>query len=125
MRKFRNQFQPLAISVTFWWLLVWESLQGLETDKETAQWLTSRLLPVVYWHHKMEQTKNSNAKKKYRHAWEQASEAIKAHPFSSNLSISDMERWLTWAENMARQFHRSSSAVEGRNGCLSQMYHNA
>ena len=27
MRKFRNQFQPLAISVTFWWLLVWESLQ--------------------------------------------------------------------------------------------------
>ena len=24
---------------------------------------------------------------------------------------------------MVRQFHRSSSAVEGRNGCLSQMYH--
>ncbi len=35
-----------------------------------------------------------------------------------------MQRWLMWAENMARQFHRSSSAVEGRNGCLSQMYHN-
>jgi len=124
MRKFRNQFQPLAISVTFWWLLVWESLHGLETDKETAQWLTNRLLPVVYWHHKMEQTKNHKARKKYRKAWEQASAAIKAHPFSNKLSISDMERWLTWAENMARQFHRSSSAVEGRNGCLSQMYHN-
>lgn len=25
---------------------------------------------------------------------------------------------------MVRQFHRSSSAVEGRNGRLSQMYHN-
>ena len=25
---------------------------------------------------------------------------------------------------MVRQFHRSPSAVEGRNGCLSQMYHN-
>ncbi|MCP5101154.1 MAG: hypothetical protein GY943_36875 [Chloroflexi bacterium] len=25
---------------------------------------------------------------------------------------------------MAQQFQRSSSAVEGRNGCLSQMYHN-
>lgn len=25
---------------------------------------------------------------------------------------------------MTRQFQRSSSAVEGRNGCLSQMYHN-
>ena len=124
MRKFRNQFQPLAISVTFWWLLVWESLQGLEADKDTAQWLTSSLLPVVYWHHKMEQTKNPKARKKYRKAWEEASAAIKVHPFSSKVSISDMERWLTWAENMARQFHRSSSAVEGRNGCLSQMYHN-
>jgi hypothetical protein len=25
---------------------------------------------------------------------------------------------------MVRQFHRSSSAVEGRNGCLAQLYHN-
>ena len=124
MRKFRNQFQPLAISVTFWWHLVWESLQGLEANEVTSQWLTSCLLPVVYWHHKMEQTKNPKAKKKYRKAWEEASASIKAHPFSSTLSLSDMERWLMWAENMARQFHRSSSPVEGRNGCLSQMYHN-
>lgn len=49
---------------------------------------------------------------------------IESHPFSRQLSVSDMERWFTWAENMARQFRRSSSAVEGRNGCLSQMYHN-
>ena len=40
------------------------------------------------------------------------------------MSINDRAHWLTWAENMSRQFHRSSSAVEGRNGCLSQMYHN-
>jgi len=90
MRKFRNQFQPLAVSVTFWWLLVWESLQGLETDKETAQWLTNGLLPVVYWHHKMEQTKNPKAKKKYRKAWEQASLAIKTDPCSGTLSTSEM-----------------------------------
>ncbi|MCK5831793.1 MAG: hypothetical protein KAH20_15980 [Methylococcales bacterium] len=124
MRKFRNQFQPLAVSVTFWWLLVWESLHDLETNKDTAQWLTSHLLPVIYWHHKMKQTKNPKTKKKYCKAWEQASAKIKAHPFSRTLSVSDMGRWLTWAENMVRQFHRSSSAVEGRNGCLSQMYHN-
>ena len=124
LRKFRNQFQPLTVSVTFWWHLVWESLQGLEANEVTSQWLTSCLLPVVYWHHKMEQTKNPKARKKYRKAWEEASASIKAHPFSSTLSLSDMERWLMWAENMARQFHRSSSPVEGRNGCLSQMYHN-
>jgi hypothetical protein len=31
---------------------------------------------------------------------------------------------LAWAEWMTKKFHRSSSAVEGRNGFLSQMYHN-
>ena len=124
MQKFRNQFQPLVISVSFWWLLVWESLQALGENKVLANWLTITLLPVVYWHHKMQQTKNPKAKQTYYKAWENASDTIKEHPFSASLSESEMQRWLTWAENMVRQFHRSSSAVEGRNGCLSQMYHN-
>ena len=124
MRKFRNQFQPLAVSVSFWWLLVWESLQALNVDEEQKKWLTSTLLPVVYWHYKMQQTKNPKTKKTYQRAWENASDTIKSHPFTITLGQDEMQRWLTWAENMARQFHRSSSAVEGRNGCLSQMYHN-
>ena len=124
MRKFRNQIQPLAISVSFWWLWVRETLLNLELDVKTELWLTTTLLPVVYWYQKMEQTKNRHAKEKYRKAWEAASNAIKAHPFSATLSTSEMQHWLTLAENIARQFQRSSSAVEGRNGCLSQMYHN-
>ena len=51
-------------------------------------------------------------------------QAFDADPFHSGLSDSDLKRWLEWGEWMVRQFHRSSSAVEGRNGCLSQMYHN-
>ncbi|MCK5872010.1 MAG: hypothetical protein KAG26_04210 [Methylococcales bacterium] len=102
-----------------------EALLNLSVDTETKSWLTTTLLPLVYWHHKMEQSKNRNAKEKYRKAWEMASKTFKNHPFSMNLSSSsEIQRWLTLAENMARQFQRSSSAVEGRNGCLSQMYHN-
>ena len=82
------------------------------------------LLPVVYWHHKMRQTKKRKAKDKYRKAWESATADLKAHALTATLSISEIQRWLLWAENMARQYQRSSSAVEGRNGCLSQMYHN-
>jgi len=124
MKKFRNQIQPLAVSISFWWLWVRETLQSLELDADTEVWLTSTLLPVVYWHQKMEQTKNRNSKASYRKAWEAASDELKEHPFSVKLSIIEMQQWLTVAENMARQFQRSSSAVEGRNGCLSQMYHN-
>lgn len=125
MTKFRNQFKSLVVSVDFWWLWVRETLQNLEVENiELEAWLLETLLPVVYWHHKMKQTKQPYAKTKYEQAWEQASQLLTEHPFSATLSESEIAHWLEWATNMARQFHRSSSAVEGRNGCLSQMYHN-
>ena len=125
MTKFRKQFKPLAVSVDFWWLWVRETLQNLAVENTVLEeWLTETLLPVVYWHHKMQQTKHRCAKEKYQQAWEQASEALKEHPFSAILSESEIAHWLAWATNMSQQFQRSSSAVEGRNGCLSQMYHN-
>ncbi|MDQ7089598.1 MAG: DUF6399 domain-containing protein [Methylococcales bacterium] len=124
MKKFRNQIKPLAVSISFWWLWVRETLQNLGLDADTEYWLTTTLLPVVYWHQKMEQTKSRRSKENYRKAWETASDKLKSDPFSAKLSISEMQRWLTLAEHMARQFQRSSSAVEGRNGCLSQMYRN-
>jgi len=125
LKKLCNQFGALSVSVSFWWLWVHETLLNLGVvDIELEQWLTTMLLPVVYWHHKMRQTKNRKAKDKYRKAWESASADLKVHALTATLSISEIQRWLLWAENMARQFQRSSSAVEGRNGCLSQMYHN-
>ena len=125
LKKLRNQFEALAVSVSFWWLWVNETLLSLGVeDTELEQWLTTTLLPVVYWHHKMRHTKNHKAKDKYRKAWESASAAFKEHHLTATLPTSEIQCWLLWAENMARQFQRSSSAVEGRNGCLSQMVHN-
>ena len=48
MKKFRNQIKPLAVSVSFWWHWVSETLQGLAVDKDLDDWLTTTLLPVVY-----------------------------------------------------------------------------
>jgi hypothetical protein len=39
------------------------------------------------------------------------------------MSPEEKEQWQNWAIGMVGNFHRSSSAVEGRNGTLSQMYH--
>ncbi len=124
LKKLRNQFGALAVSVSFWWLWVHETLLKLgEEGSELGQWLTTTLLPVTYWHHKVRQTKNRKTKDKYLKAWKSATAAFKAHPLSAQLPTSEIQRWLLWAESMSRQFQRSSSAVEGRNGCLSQMYH--
>jgi hypothetical protein len=124
MLKFRNQIKPLAVSVGFWWLWVSETLQGLAVDKDLEDWLTTTLLPVVYWHQHLHLTQNSRARENYRKAWTEANHTLQAHAFTAALPDSEIQRWLTWAEWMVRQFHRSSSAVEGRNGCLAQLYHN-
>lgn len=125
LAKLRNQFGALAVSVSFWWIWVRETLLHLGvTDSELEQWLITSLLPVVYWNHKMQHSKNRQAKEKYYKAWELASVNLKAHSLTTALPINDIQHWLQWAENVSRQFQRSSSAVEGRNGCLSQMCHN-
>ena len=124
LKKFRNQIQALALTVSFWWLWVRETLQDLAVNVEMEHWLTTTLLPLVYWHHQLHKTQNRKARDKYRKAWQQAVQAFNAHPVTRTLPESEIQRWLIWAESMVRQFHRSSSAVEGRNGCLAQMYHN-
>jgi hypothetical protein len=122
LKTFRNPIQALAVTVRFWWLWVRETLQGLAVNTEMEYWLTTTLLPLVYGHHQLHKTQNRKARDRYRKAWQQAVQTFNVHPVTATLPESEIQRGLTWAESMARQFHRSSSAVEGRNGCLAQMY---
>ncbi len=124
LAKFRNQLDDLAANVEAWWLWVMEILIGLSVDEATQDWLIHALLPTVYWHQQLHKTQNPRQREKYRQAWQQAAQRLQADTFTATLPESELQRWLEWAEWMARNFHRSSSAVEGRNGYLSQMYHN-
>ena len=123
VQTFRNQIEALASHVRIWWEWVEDILREFAVDEPTRHWLTDRLLPLMYWHHQQEKTQHPAHRQRYREAWQQAVEAWEADPFWSELSQSERERWQAWAHWMVRQFHRSSSALEGRNGCLSQMYH--
>lgn len=124
LQKFRNQFDGLAVHITFWWQWVFEILTAMAVNQATQDWLTHTLLPVVYWHQQWQKTKNPRQREKYRLAWERASATLQADKLTATLSDSDMQRWLEWAQWMAGKFYRSSSAVEGRNGYLSQIHHN-
>jgi Family of unknown function (DUF6399) len=124
MNKFRNQINDLAANVETWWLWVIEILASLSVDEATQHWLIHALLPTVYWHQQLYKTQNPKQREKYHQAWQQAAQNLHTNAFTATLSESELQRWLEWAEWMARHFHRSSSAVEGRNGYLSQMYHN-
>ena len=96
----------------------------MELETEKRDWLTQSLLPVIHWHHQLNQTQNKETKIKYHDAWVQASHSLNKHPLTHKISSGEIQHWEEWSQGMVRQFHRSSSAVEGRNGCLSQMYHN-
>lgn len=124
LNKFRNQVNALAVNVEVWWLWVVEILAGLSVDEATHNWLTQTLLPTVYWHQQLHKTKNPRQREKYHQAWQQAAQQLQADVFTATLPDSELQRWLEWGEWMSRNFHRSSSAVEGRNGYLSQMVHN-
>jgi hypothetical protein len=124
IKKLCKQSKPLAVSVGFWWLFILECLLELGTDEQTNTWLTEKLLPVIYWYHQKERTQNPLTRGKYQQAWESASRALKNDPFTATVAESELQSWVERANWMVQHFHRSSSAVEGRNGCLSQMYHN-
>jgi len=46
------------------------------------------------------------------------------HPCTTPLAPAVLEDWKAWAAEQAKAFQWASSAVVGRNGYLSQMYHN-
>jgi len=49
---------------------------------------------------------------------------LETHPLTHQLAPAVLAGWKAWAAEHARAFQRASSAVEGRNGSLSQRQHN-
>ncbi|MBF0238416.1 MAG: hypothetical protein HQM12_11975 [SAR324 cluster bacterium] len=121
--KFSHQIPDLCSILDVWWLWAKESLA--ETlDEATREGLLYGLLPVVYWNHQKEKTQNPSLKQVYHDAWSAALRLWQKHPLSQSLSALVQQEYLSWAQWICSKFHRASSAVEGRNGCLSQMMHN-
>ncbi len=57
-------------------------------------------------------------------AWQNAQVTYVTHPLTRTMSEKDLDRWISWGERAGGNFHRASSAAEGRNGYLSQSHHN-
>lgn len=124
LEKFIRQIKDLSGVASAWWGWADGSLATFGLESWMINWLLFTLLPVVYWHKQWKKTKNKNLRAVYRKAYEQAVAAYYADKTTQNIPSEDVKRWRAWAEWMADKFQRTSSAVEGRNGCLSQMYHN-
>ena len=124
MSKVRKHVPALAALVDFWWQGVHRDLEPFLLSPRWRQWVHECLLPMVYWDYQVPRTRCRRRKAKIQEAVEVVRAAFDRHPITQRLAPHVLEEWQTWAIDRVSAFQRTSSAVEGRNGFLSQMHHN-
>jgi uncharacterized protein DUF6399/IclR-like helix-turn-helix domain-containing protein len=122
--KVRKQIPALAALVDFWWEGVRRDMAYADISPLWRQWAEEVLLPLVYWEHHVAHTRCARRKAKIRQALEAMQGAFSHHALTQCLPPQALKEWHMWATQRVQAFQRTSSAVEGRNGYLSQMHHN-
>lgn len=102
-------------------------VEGNVISEVEKRWLSTFLLPALYWHLQLGRTKNGRSNPDlvdyYKDRWQQSKEVTLAQMDLLNISPLRQNILSEMAYQMASSFQRSSSQVEGRNGYLAFMNH--
>jgi uncharacterized protein DUF6399 len=124
MDKVQKQLAGISALVDVWWQTVRQDLTQPAMTPRWTQWAEEVLLPLMYWQEQLRRTRCPGQKAQMALALQAIAEAFERHPCTQQLKPEVLAGWKAWAAEHARAFQRASSAVEGRNGYLSQMQHN-
>jgi hypothetical protein len=124
LEKVRNQLAGVSALVDLWWQRVEHDLEPMALTPRWAHWVDELLLPLMYWQDHLSRTRCLPQKAQIAQTLMTIQEAFARHPCTQRLAPEVLADWKAWAAEHARAFQRASSAVEGRNGYLSQMQHN-
>ena len=128
MQKVRKQIPALAALVDVWWEGVGQDVEPLGLSPMGTRWAREWLLPFVSWAHQAAQTRCARSKAKILRLLEVVRAALHQHAITLRMPLrmppQVLAEWQGWATQRVKAFQRASSAVEGRNGYLSQMHHN-
>ena len=122
--KVQKQLAGIAALLDVWWQTVRQDLTQLAMTPRWTQWAEDVLLPLMYWQEQLRRTRHQGQKAQIVLVLQAVEEAFARHPCTRQLNPEVLAGWKAWAAEHARAFQRASSAVEGRNGYLSQMQHN-
>jgi Family of unknown function (DUF6399)/IclR helix-turn-helix domain len=123
--KVRKQLADLAAVIDVWRQTVRQDVHSqIALTPRWATWVEAHLLPLMYWQDQVSRTRGRQRKAQFIQVLETVQAAFEAHPFTAQLPPEVLAGWKAWAAEHAKSFQRASSAVEGRNGYLSQMHHN-
>jgi hypothetical protein len=122
--KVQKQLAGISALVDFWWQTVRQDLTQLAMTPRWTQWAEDVLLPLMYWQEQLHRTRHPVQKAQIALVLDAVEEVFARHPCTRQLKPELLAGWKAWAAEHAKAFQRASSAVEGRNGYLSQMQHN-
>jgi hypothetical protein len=122
--KVRKQLAGVSALVDLWWQTVHQDLTQLAMTPRWTHWAEEWLLPLMYWQEQLRRTRCPGQKAQIALVLQAVEEAFERHACTRQLKPEVLAGWQAWAAEHARAFQRASSAVEGRNGYLSQMQHN-
>jgi hypothetical protein len=123
--KVRKQLAGVAALVDVWWQEVWHDVQSQSSlPPGWRDWIAEGVLPLMYWQEQLARTRCPRRKARLCEALKAVEEAVETHLLTQQLAPEVLAGWKAWAAEHARGFQRASSAVEGRNGALSQLHHN-
>jgi Family of unknown function (DUF6399) len=122
--KVRTQLAGVSALIDFWWQTVWQDLEHIALPPRWTHWVEEVLLPLMYWQTQLARTRCPGQKAQIAHVLQAVQDAFERHPCTGQLAPEVLAGWQSWAGEHTRAFQRASSAVEGRNGYLSQMHHN-
>jgi Family of unknown function (DUF6399)/IclR helix-turn-helix domain len=124
LNKVRKQLAGVSALVDFWWQTVRQDVEQMAMTPRWTTWVEALLLPLMYWQAQCSRTRCPDQKAQIALVLQEVEEAFERHPCTRQLAPEVLAGWKSWAVEHARAFQRASSAVEGRNGYLSQMHHN-
>lgn len=122
--KVRKQLAGLSALVDWWWQTVHQDLAQRAMTPRWTQWADELLWPLMDWQAQLRRTRHQGQKAQIGLVLQAVAEACEQHPCTRQLNPEVLAGWKAWAAEHAKAFQRASSAVEGRNGSLSQMQHN-
>jgi hypothetical protein len=124
LAKVRKQLAGVSALVDLWWQTVWHDVEHIALPPRWKHWVDELLLPLMYWQEQRSHTRCPRQKAELLQAFRAVQDTFERHPCTQRLAPEILADWKAWAAEHARAFQRASSAVEGRNGYLSQMQHN-
>jgi hypothetical protein len=125
LEKVRKHLADVSALVDLWWQEAYHSAESqVVLTPAWRHWIDTALLPLMYWQEQVLRTREPHRKAELLKALQGVQTAFEAHALTHDLSPGVLEGWKQWALEHVRAFQRASSAVEGRNGYLSQMQHN-